>query len=241
MIKVLIADDEPPARDYLKRMLSNYDFEIVGEASNGKEVIEIFKKERPDVIFLDIEMPEISGMEVIRKIGRGTLIVFVTAYDEYAVKAFEEGAIDYILKPISRERFDNTVKRIEEKVRWQNFPDYEELFRKMRKKIGIKKEDRIVTVYIDEIYFIEGLGKMSYIHLKEGKISTRKMLSYFEEILPKDIFLRVHKSYILNVEKIEELYPMFKGDYIAKLSNRKEIPVSRKNVKRVKNILGILT
>jgi DNA-binding LytR/AlgR family response regulator len=239
MIKVLVVDDEPHARDYLKRMLSKYEFEIVGEASNGKEAVEIFLEKSPDVIFLDIEMPGISGLEVVERIGKKALIIFVTAYDDYAIKAFEEGAIDYILKPISKERLDIAVKRIEERLKWRNIPDYEELLRKIRKRIGIKTEDRIVTICVDEIYFIEGLGKISYIHLRDRKILAKKILGYFEDILPKDTFLRVHKSYILNIEKIEELHPMFKGDYIAKLSNGKEIPVSRKNVERVKKILGL--
>lgn len=109
-------------------------------------------------------MPVISSMEVIEKIGKEALIIFVTAYDEYAVRAFEEGAIDYILKPISRDRFENTVRRIEERIKFRKLLNYDELLKRMRKKIGIKTEDRIVTIYVDEIYFIEGLGKISYIH-----------------------------------------------------------------------------
>ena len=261
--KVLIVDDESLARKRIKDMLSGKTkFEIVGECSNGKDAIEFIKSGKADVVFLDIHMQDMDGFEVLRGFDPAVLpkIIFVTAYDQYALKAFEVHAIDYLLKPFDDERFEEMLEHVAHQIEKDDIQnlgsqltsllsDVANVDRKavaksrvtsngFQKRLVIKSTGKISFVEVDEIEWIGAEG--SYVSLNtNGKSQLmRGTLKKLVELLNPEAFLRIHRSTIVNVSSIQELKSHFHGEYVVILKNGKRLKLSRSYRDSAERLLG---
>lgn len=258
VLKALIVDDEYPARMELRFRLSRYpDIEIIGEATNGREALRLIEALDYDVLFLDVQMPGMSGVELVRQLkSRESIpqIVFVTAYENYAVPAFELRAVDYLLKPFDDERLAETVQRLREAVGAppalpQEAPEAEERVpeEKSDKKAGTlqfvmtEKDDKAIPVALSDIVFIYSEGYNVFVKLHGEKLLARYTLQELTERLPGDQFFRCHRSYLVNLYQIREISPYFNGVYLLKMKDKEhsEVLVSRANVKRLKELFSM--
>jgi two-component system, LytTR family, response regulator len=225
MLKTILIDDEPLAIRRLKRLLSRYeaDFNIIAEAKNGHEGLELIEKHQPDVIFLDIEMPEMNGFDMLSKLSYMPIVVFATAFDQYAIRAFEENSIDYLLKPIEAERLEKTVEKLQ-KLRQQPTENMFnanllEMLEKLKPKkdihsISVKSGESILFIPLSDISFFEADDKYVTLNTLEGKQHlTNFTITTLEEKLP-DSFLRISRSAIVNAKFIKELQKSFNGKYV---------------------------
>ena len=243
-LHALIIDDERLARDVIKVWSAPHpDIEIIGECRNGKEAIDHILSLKPDLIFLDIQMPDVNGFGVIDAISNIYVpeIVFVTAYDKYALKAFEVSAIDYLLKPFTQERFDkavlNAVKRIGNKSVHEISANLKSLIEgylhtqesklDSNENILIKTKKKIVVLSRNNIDWVQVNGDYVKVHSKGETHITKETLSKFEELLSNSRFVRIHRSVIVNVDRIKELHPYFNGEYFVVLYNGTKLKLSR--------------
>jgi two-component system LytT family response regulator len=246
----LIADDEPLARERIRSLLAEEgDIELAGEAANGHEAVQLVREHRPDLLFLDVQMPGLDGFGVIEELGPDDLpsVVFVTAYDEYALQAFEVNALDYLLKPFNRARFQKTLRRAREQVLGRSQNDVSrrlvtmlEAVRGPRKhldRLVIRNAGRVVFLPIREIDWIESAGNYVKINVGKDQHVLRETLKNLEGRLDPDQFVRVHRSTIVNVERIREVQPLFHGDHIAILHDGSRISCSRSYSDRLEAIL----
>lgn len=251
MIRTLIVDDEAPARDELKYLLSQEEgVSIVGEADSGPEAIRLAAREKPEVIFLDVEMRGLNGLEtaaILRTVVPDALIVFATAYDEYAVKAFEVGAVDYVLKPFEQVRIQQSIARIREyhPQEWAAAAKRVDVALAKNKiviaKLPVEKNGKILLVAYEDIIYISTQSGSVTVVTADGQFYYSGTLSELEERLLDTGLIRVHKSYIVNLDKVKEIIPWFKGTYWLKVENAPgvEIPVSKSQIKGIKDILGL--
>lgn len=252
--RCLIVDDEMPARQELLYILSSIeDVKVIGEASNGIEALELIKTLKPDIVFLDIQMPQVSGMDVARRLleeEHKPIIIFVTAYDEFAVEAFEVNAIDYLLKPISEERLQKTLEKItHSNVKDEKF-DYSVLNRLIQdiksatnttiQRISLYYNNRLIPIEIKDIIYVTVEDKNTVVVSNKGKFETNYTLNDLMDKFDASIFFRSHKSYIINLNYIESIEPWFNSTYNINLKGYKEkIPVSRSYAKSFKEIMNI--
>ncbi|WP_130807556.1 LytR/AlgR family response regulator transcription factor [Senegalia massiliensis] len=256
-LKVLVVDDELPAREEIKYLLEKYDdIDIIYEANNGIIAFDLIQKFEPDIIFLDINMPKISGIELADKIintknTKIPLIVFITAYDEYAIKAFELNAIDYLLKPIGENRLEKTLKKIRENLKLNDEKMQQNINTIVNQLQSKKQSDSIkLTLYKDgafypistkDIIFSTVEDKNTVIITTKGKFIYHDSLSHLERNINKNNFFRSHRSFIINIDYIEKIEPWFNNTYNVKLKGYNEhIPVSRGQVKQFKTIMNII-
>jgi two-component system LytT family response regulator len=239
-IRTIIIDDEPLAREGIKELLHTIsDIEVIGECSNAVQAVEQILDTKPDLIFLDIQMPEMDGFDVIRMIKDKWLpaVIFVTAYDDFAIKAFEVHAIDYLLKPVNPKRFTDALQHARESFEHGSreiiFEQLRNLMKDVNKtsrtadRIAVRVGSSIVFVKINDIEWIEAEGDYVMLHTREKDHLVRGKISEFEERLdPKD-FLRIHRSVIVNVGRIKELSPLFSGEYSVTLLNGTKLRLSR--------------
>lgn len=228
MWKTIIIDDEQLARQRLKRLLKAYDeIEIIGEAENGEQGLAIINELQPELVFLDIEMPVLNGFEMLSRLTHQPKVVFTTAYDQYAIKAFEEGSVDYLLKPIEIERLDKTLKKLKQTNLAAVPVQLEDLIRQMQgkkviKTLTVKLGDKILLVKLTDIVYVQAEEKYVFLHTSDGrKHLTDFTLSALEEKLP-DEFIRVHRSEIINTEFIKEIRKGFNGALVFVLNNTEE-------------------
>ncbi|MGE6220534.1 LytR/AlgR family response regulator transcription factor [Nubsella zeaxanthinifaciens] len=234
--KTIIIEDEQLARQRLKRLLNNYsEIEIIGEAENGQLGLQLIESLQPDLIFLDIEMPVLNGFEMLAKLKENLpKIVFTTAYDQYAIKAFEEGSIDYLLKPIELERLDKTILKLKQSNLAKPAIAIEDLLQKIKgktnlKTLTVKLGDRILLIKLEDIIHAQAEDKYVFLHTADGKKHlTDYTLSNLEEKLPED-FLRIHRSDIINTNHITEIRRGFNGALIFVMSNGAKVTSSRSN------------
>lgn len=239
-ITTLIVDDEPLARERLKRFLRDEpEIEIIGECGDGESAVTSIKQQHPDLIFLDIQMPEKNGFEVIRSLGvkKLPIVIFVTAYDQYALQAFDVHALDYLLKPFNKERLHRAVSRAREQFAKKNSGSIDEriisLLEDLRpekrylERLVVKTSGRIFFLKAEEIDWIEAAGNYVKIHSGRDAHMIRETMNGIEAKLDPDRFLRIHRSTVVNVDKIKELHPMFSGDYAVILRNGAELSLSR--------------
>lgn len=249
MLSVLIVDDEQPARDELKYLLSlEKDITIVGEADSGAAAIRFAAKRKANVILMDVAMRGMNGLEaaaVLRSITPEALLVFATAYDEYAVEAFALGAVDYILKPFERERIHVTVERLkayrgeEWRMALQRVDNALSKAKVVVHKLPLEGNGKIMMVDYDDLIYVytqKGIVRVVTIYGEFGYSST---LAELEERLFNANVIRVHKSYLVNMDKVREVVPWFKGTYWLKVEGDAEIPVSKSRIKDIKDILGL--
>jgi two-component system LytT family response regulator len=223
--KTLIIDDEQLARQRLRRLLKPYDeFDIIGEAVNGADGLEQIEQLKPELIFLDIEMPVLNGFEMLSKLTHQPKVVFTTAYDQYAIKAFEEDSIDYLLKPVEVERLEKTIKKLEQTQQQPALPIpldalMKQLVKKEIKTLTVKIGDKILLIKLDNIIYIEAEEKYVFLHTADGKKHlTDFTISALEEKLPEH-FIRIHRSSIINAEQIKEIRKGFNGALIFVMNN----------------------
>lgn len=239
-IRALVIDDEPLAREMIREMLEgDSEVEIIGECANGREAVDAICALSPDLIFLDIQMPELGGFEVLESLKSENIpyIIFATAYDQYAVRAFEVHALDYLLKPFDRERFEAAWKRAKSLIRDDRFNQRDQhilaLLEELKagprylERLVIKTEGRVFFLDIDDIHCIESEG--NYVRVYNGKKTylLRETISGLESQLDPKKFLRIHRSSIVRIDKIKELQPWFHGEYHVVLENGKQLTLSR--------------
>jgi two-component system, LytTR family, response regulator len=228
--KALVVDDEPAARRLMKRMLDDHadSIEIVGEAGNGGEAVRLIKELKPDVVFLDIQMPDFTGFEVLEKLDSKPNIIFTTAYEQYAIKAFDSFSIDYLLKPIKEERLAQSLEKMKEfgklnqPIDVLNLREMIEQIKAPKKAtaIPIKIGDRIILLRFENITHFEAHDKYVFIFTQDGqKHLTDQTLTALAEKLP-DQFLRVQKSFIINKEKIKEIHKHFNGRFVITMEEK---------------------
>jgi two-component system LytT family response regulator len=250
-IRALIVDDEALARKFIRRMLKDdRDFDMIGECSNGKEAVATIRQENPDVVFLDVQMPEMNGLEVLESIGIERLpeIVFTTAYEQYAIRAFELHALDYLLKPFDQARFKDAIRYAKERFRSGHHSDgrrqVSALLENIKNKpqhlerLVIKSGGRITFLRTDEINWIEADDKYVHLHTSKARPMVRQTLSAMEEQLDPAKFRRVHRSAIVNVERIAELQPLFSGEYSILLQDGTKLTLSRNYKDKLFGLLG---
>jgi len=242
----LIIDDEQLARQRLKRLLKPYDeLEIIGEAVNGADGLEQIQALKPDLIFLDIEMPILNGFEMLAKLDKQPKVVFTTAYDQYAIKAFEEDSIDYLLKPVEAERLEKTIKKLQQTQTAATPLPLEALMKQLMvkkdiKTLTVKIGDRILLIKLNDILFIDAEDKYVFLHTADGKKHlTDFTISSLEDKLPEQ-FTRIHRGTIINVDHIKEIRKGFNGALIF-LMNHSEIKLtsSRSNGDMLREKFGI--
>ncbi len=243
-LRIVIADDERPARLFLKAILQTFDdVEIVGEAENGADAIEIIKQTKPDLALLDLQMPEATGLEVVKMLRKNQmpLVAFVTAYDEYAVQAFELNAVDYLLKPIEKARLSETLQRAAERLEQTDFrkneaeklksvaQTYTEISRPdFIERIPVKKRDEIILVPVREIVSIIADGELLHItNYANKKFIINHRLKDLETRLEPNKFIRLSRGILANLEMISKISPMFGGTYQVLMKNGQELSSSR--------------
>jgi two-component system, LytTR family, response regulator len=244
---VLVADDEPLARERLAGLLSQEpDIEVVGQARDGEEAVTAIHDDSPDLVFLDVQMPQMSGFDVIEAVGsdKMPLVIFVTAYDQHALKAFQVRALDYLLKPFDRERFGRTMARVRERLRGgpQLRADLATLLEQLRPQpsghIPVRVGQRTELVKIENIDWIESAGNYVTLHVGAQEHLLRETLSELESRLPPRQFVRVHRTAIVNLDRIQSLVPTPHGDHRLILRDGRELTLSRTYRARLEQLLG---
>ncbi len=245
-IKVLIVDDEKLVRDYLRRVIGERnDIDIVGEAIDGTEAISMVQELSPDIMLLDIQMPELDGFGVLDFLDTPPPTIFVTAYDEYAIQAFEVNAVDYLLKPVTKKRLFDAIDKakiyIEREEIWKSKATsiLEHVSSQPVSKIALNTREGFKLLNVEEIFWVEADGDYSSIHTLKKDYFYKKNLKILESRLPSDLFLRVHRSYIVNLRKVTELTSSAAGGYKLKMVDSTEIPVARRKARDVKKRLKI--
>jgi two-component system, LytTR family, response regulator len=255
-IRTLIVDDEPRARKGIRVRLQEYpDIQIVGECSSGKEAVEVIGALAPDLVFLDIQMPEMNGLEVLQQLSSHPLplVIFVTAFDKYAIKAFEYHALDYLLKPIDEDRFKKTLQNIYAEFNRRNLQTYAEKLKAMMgdylrmlgadleeesipsvstaneyiSRFMIKTQNHINIISAHDVIWIESAGDLVFLHTKSHKHIYRETMLVLESELDPKKFVRIHRSAIVNIEKVKHLHPVSHGDFDVHLENDVKLRLSR--------------
>jgi two-component system LytT family response regulator len=245
--KTIIIDDEKPARDLIKNFLLEYDqIKIIGEADNGFEGCRIINREKPDLVFLDIQMPRLSGIELLDLIELpGPFIIFSTAYDEYAVQAFEKNAVDYLLKPYNRDRFHQAMDKFFSRPPNKPGLNFAEKLRitaspqKKLERIPVRTGTRIQIIKIEDIRIIAAEDDYVNIVSRQGKFLKQLTMSYLERFLPDTLFVRIHRSYIINIQYLKQLEIYDKQGYMAILDDNSRVPVSRSGNKKLRRLIDL--
>ncbi len=249
-LNVLIVDDEPLAREGVKELLAEVpDVRVVGECEDGTQAIEAIESQSPNLVCLDVQMPGIDGFGVIKEIGaeRMPMVIFVTAYDEFAVKAFEVHALDYLLKPIDPDRFVMALERARAGIEHRTFALTTKLMNlleemggphKYLERISIKNDGKVTFIKTRDVDWIEADGDYMCIYSAGKKQLIRGKIGELESKLNPSAFVRIHRSTIVNIEQIKELQPLFYGEYSLTLHNGKKLTVSRTYREKLQNLLN---
>lgn len=247
MIKTILIDDEPLARSLVKEYLESYEtIEVVQECSDGFAGAKAIQQHQPDLIFLDIQMPKINGFEMLEIVEEKPAVIFTTAFDEYAIKAFEAHAIDYLLKPFSKERFDKAMQKWMNQ-RQNNAPQnntkalLDEPLRQPdeNQRIVVKNGSNIKIIPVQDVYYIEAYDDYVKIYTADGMQLKKKTLTHYEQMLDEKQFVRVHRSYIIQLQQLTKVEPYDKTNHLALLKCGAKIPLSRAGYSKLKEVLGI--
>ena len=252
-IRTLIVDDEPLGRERIRTLLAgDPEIEVIGECPDGRQAITAIEQRNPDLVFLDVQMPEVNGFGVLEAIccERMPVIIFVTAYDRYAVQAFEVHALDYLLKSYDRERFSAAVQRAKEEIQRSRKGVLNERLAELLENLQTKKNrltrlviksaGRIVFLRVEEIDWVEAADNYVRVHAGKESHLIRETLQSLEKRLDSGKFLRIHRSFLVNFDRIRELQPIFHGDYTVKLADGTELTLSRNYREKLLEPLGHL-
>ncbi|RYY38801.1 MAG: response regulator [Chitinophagaceae bacterium] len=245
-MKALIIDDEPLARAFVRECLQAYpQVAIAGECDNGFEGVKAVQQLQPDLLFLDIQMPKINGFELLELLDQRPAVIFTTAFDEYALQAFEAHAVDYLLKPFSPERFAKAMeKALDNNSRTQQQKSVAALLDGgtdggQAGRIVVKTGGKIRIIPWSDIHYLEAADDYVKIHTADGAHLKNKTLGHYEQTLPAAQFVRVHRSFVANVQEITRIEPYEKDSHLALLKSGKRVPVSRSGYAKLKEVLGI--
>jgi two-component system, LytTR family, response regulator len=250
-LRAIIVDDEPPARTKIRELIkSEPDVEIVDECTNGREAVQSISSKSPDLVFLDIQMPELDGFGVIEAIGpeQFPAVIFVTAYDQYAVQAFEVHAIDYLLKPFDRQRFQAALNRVKDHLQSNRRDDLNQQLnsllrqlkgpKKQAERFVVKSGGRVFFLKNDEIDWIEAAGNYVRLHVGSETHLLRETMNAIQKKLDPALFIRIHRSTFVNIEKIKELQPWFHGEYVVIMRDGTQLTMSRSYRSNLPDLLG---
>ncbi|HRP55511.1 LytTR family transcriptional regulator DNA-binding domain-containing protein [Agriterribacter sp.] len=247
MIKVLIIDDEPLARSIVKEYLHDYaQIEVLEECRDGFEGVKAVMQHQPDLIFLDIQMPKINGFEMLELIERPPAVIFTTAFDEYAIRAFEAHAADYLLKPYSKERFDKALQKWLSQQTGSTGAVFSPALLEtaartplQQNRVVVKSNGKIKIIPVHDIQYFEAADDYVKIHTASGTHLKNKTMQYFEQLLDARQFVRTHRSYIVNIQQVTRLDPYEKENYVAVLHSGLKVPVSKTGYLKLKMVLGL--
>jgi two-component system LytT family response regulator len=246
-IKIVIIDDETPARELIKHYLKEVDFtEVIGECADGFSGLKTISALKPDLVFLDIQMPRLTGIEMLEVLTEKPEIIFTTAYDQFAIRAFELNAVDYLMKPFAKRRFLEAVKKAIEKIRSGkgNLEPANQLLAKKPElaspvnRIVVRKGNAINLIPVEQVRYVEAQNDYVMIYHATGKALKQQTMKFYEDNLPKNNFVRIHRSYIVKVEEIKRIEPYGKDNHIAILQSGDKLPVSRTGYKLLKEELN---
>ena len=246
-MRILIVDDEAPARERLKRLLADIEgVELGGEAQDGLQAVELIEREQPDLVLLDVQMPGLDGFGVLEALDEPPPVVFVTAYDEYAIRAFEVNALDYLLKPFSRERLEKAIRRAQEaQVEEQDLtsrlaPLLENLVAQGRylTRLAVRDRDRIRVLDVGEVDWIDVEDEQVSVYVGNEVYPIRRTLAELEARLDPARFFCAHRSAIVNLDRVKEIVPWFKGSHRLRLTTGAEVELSRAQARALRKILG---
>ncbi|HKH62639.1 MAG TPA: LytTR family transcriptional regulator DNA-binding domain-containing protein [Flavitalea sp.] len=244
-MRTVIIDDEPLARSIIREYLHSYpQIEIVEECNDGFEGIKAIIQHQPDLIFLDVQMPKINGFEMLELVEQPPSVIFTTAFDEYAIKAFETHAVDYLLKPFSKERFEKAIQKwMDQKSAVTNIQS--SLLStaaespQQSQRIVVKTGGKIQIIPVQDIDYLEAADDYVKINTRKGVFLKNKTMNHFEQVLNAQQFVRTHRSFIINVSMINRIDPYEKDNHIAILQSGAKIPVSKTGYSKLKGILGL--
>jgi two-component system LytT family response regulator len=250
-IRTLIVDDEPLARERLRKLLQDEpDMEIAGECADGREAVEAIRKEKPDLVFLDVQMPELDGFGVLEAIESDArpAIIFVTAHDQFALRAFDVHAVDYLLKPFDRDRFKKALHRATDQIERHQTGELKDrlsaLLADLRpgpkhvERLAVKSSGRVVFLKVEDIDWVEAADNYVSLHVGKEQYLHRETMAALEQQLPSSRFMRISRSTIVNVDRIKELQPLFHGEYAVVLHNGKCLTLSRSYRDKLDQLLG---
>jgi two-component system LytT family response regulator len=246
-LRALIIDDEEPARILIRSYLDSFpDINIIGECTNGFEGLKTIQSEKPDLIFLDIQMPKISGFEMLELLDEYPQVIFSTAFDEFAIKAFEYNAVDYLLKPYSRERFALSVNKAIERISQKAgpAPGLSKLAGGMLSdgmyldRIVVKTGQKIKVIAIDQIEYIEAEDDYVMVHVSDGRYLKQMTMGYLDEHLDPAEFIRIHRSHIVRINQIVQLEPYDKETKVLVMKSGKKIHTSKSGLRKLREVLG---
>jgi two-component system LytT family response regulator len=252
-IRVLVVDDEPLARERVRKLLANEpEVECVGECADGTSAVEAIREQSPDLVFLDVQMPELDGFGVLAQVSGETMpaVVFTTAHDRFALKAFEVHAVDYLLKPFDKARFTTALQRAVDQIRRRQTGDLSQRLTalladvrpepksKYLPRIAVKSSGRVVFVKVDDIDWIEAADNYVSLHVGAEQHLHRETMSALEGQLAPDKFMRISRSTIVNMDRIKELQPLFHGEYAVVLRSGAKLTLSRSYRDKLDQLMG---
>lgn len=243
MIPTILIDDEPLARSIIKEYMEEFpQLQLMQECNDGFEGLKAVMQHRPQLIFLDVQMPKINGFEMLELIEEPPAVIFVTAFDEYAIKAFESHAVDYLLKPFSRERFNKAVQKFLDQSKpmpTSVLLESAAASPQQKHRVVVKNAGKIKIIPLEDIHYFEAADDYVKICTKDGSFLKNRTMAHFEGILDPQQFVRTHRSFIINVQQITRIEPYEKENHIAILKAGKQIPVSKSGYARLKQVLGL--
>jgi len=246
-LRAMIVEDEAPARDLVKAFLKSHDnIELIMECDNGFDGVKAINENKPDLVFLDIQMPKLTGFEMIELLDEIPEIIFTTAYDQFAIKAFELSAVDYLMKPFSKKRFDEAIEKVFARLQQKGGINEKvvNLVRKIKEntevveRLFVKTGSKIDVVPVAEIIKIEAEDDYVWLFTKDKKFLKKETMNYLEQNLPENTFVRVHRSSIINVSFIDKIEKYGKESYLIKLKDGSQVNVSKSRIKDLKQQLG---
>lgn len=247
-IKAIIIDDESLARDLVRSYLGAYaEIEILGEFSDGFQGLKAINELQPDLVFLDVQMPKLTGFEMLELLDKPCNIVFTTAYNEYAIKAFEHNAIDYLLKPFSNDRFHDALNKVKDRIanlvasedQIEKIKNHNDSSEELLTRVVVKSRNKIDVIAIDKIKYFEAQDDYVMIYTNDGRYLKQKTMKYFESHLNSSEFCRIHRTYLVKIDQIAQLQPYEKDHWIVILKTGESLKVSRNGFKQLKQQLEI--
>ncbi len=246
MIRALIIDDEPLARMVVQEYLQGFSqIEVIQQCTDGFEGLKAIQQHQPDLVFLDVQMPKINGFEMLELVDNPPAVIFTTAFDEYAIKAFEAHATDYLLKPFSKERFNKAIEKYLAQVPGAAKPKQENLLETaaaspaQHERIVVKTGTKVKIIPVADVQYLQADDDYVSVFTQEGSYLKNKTMSFFEQTLDPRQFVRVHRSYMVSVPEITRIDPYEKDSHLAILKSGAKIPVSKTGYVKLKQVLGI--
>ena len=248
MIKALIIDDEPLARMVVKEYIQQFDqIEVMQECNDGFEGLKAIQMHQPDLIFLDVQMPKINGFEMLELVDKQPAVIFTTAFDEYAIKAFETHAVDYLLKPFSKDRFNKAVEKFLAQAQatpaapkeTEKLLEFAAQSPAQHERIVVKTGTKVKIIPVADVQYLQADDDYVSVYTQDGSYLKNKTMSFFEQTLDARQFVRVHRSYMVSVPEITRIDPYEKDSHLAILKSGAKIPVSKTGYIKLKQVLGI--